>query len=139
MFRKDFILTPTDFCEQANILGPREISYNSLRPSNRLLPRLKIILALEHWTTGGSTKRMGNLSSAFEKAFSQREQIFKCRLVSWQRTPVNIIYPNIFHLNHIEIAKTQLIKGCLGPFESVEFRTTSKRYHLVYECKSWSK
>jgi hypothetical protein len=32
---------------------------------------------LEQWTTGGSTKRMGNLSSAFEKADSQWKQIFK--------------------------------------------------------------
>jgi hypothetical protein len=27
----------------------------------------KIILELEQWTTGGSTKKMGNLCSAFEK------------------------------------------------------------------------
>jgi len=34
-------------------------------------------LELEQWTTGGSTKRMGNLSSAFEKADSQWEQIIQ--------------------------------------------------------------
>ncbi len=37
------------------------------RPSNRLLPREKIILELEQRTNGVTTKRMENLSLAFEK------------------------------------------------------------------------
>jgi hypothetical protein len=38
--RNDLIQIPIDFCEQAkNIRGPREIIYNYLRPSKRLLPR----------------------------------------------------------------------------------------------------
>jgi hypothetical protein len=57
---------------------------------------------MEQWTTGGSTMRTGNLSSAFEKANSQWEQIFKCRLECWERTPLNIISPSKFHLNHVE-------------------------------------
>jgi hypothetical protein len=36
-------------------------------------------LELKQWTTGGFTKRTGNLSSALEKADSQWEQIFKCK------------------------------------------------------------
>ncbi len=47
---------------------------------------------------GGSLKRIGNLSSAFKKADSQREQSFKCHLESWQGTPINIISPSVFHL-----------------------------------------
>jgi hypothetical protein len=35
---------------------------------------------------------MGNFSSAFEKADSQWEQIFKCRLESLQRTPIGKKY-----------------------------------------------
>jgi hypothetical protein len=49
--------------------------------------------------TGGSSTRMGNLSSAFEKADSQWEQMFKCRLERWQQTPKNNISPSMFHLN----------------------------------------
>jgi hypothetical protein len=37
--------------------------------------------------TGGTTKRMVNLISAVGKADNQYEQIFKCRLESWQKTP----------------------------------------------------
>ncbi len=54
--------------------------------------------AMEQWTTGGSTKRTGNLSSAFEKADSQCELTFKCRLESWELTPKNIISPRMFYL-----------------------------------------
>jgi hypothetical protein len=44
---------------------------------------------------------MGNLSSAFEKADSQWEQTFKCRLESLQRTPINIISSSMFYLNRV--------------------------------------
>ncbi len=88
-----------DFHEQAkHIRDPQANSTLSLRPLNRHLAILKNILELQ-WSTGGSVKRMGNLSSAFEKANSQWEQTFKCRLESWQRTPINIIFPSMFHIN----------------------------------------
>jgi hypothetical protein len=48
---------------------------------------------------------MGNLSSAFEKADSPWEQTFKCRLESWQKTPINKIFPSVFHLNRLESGK----------------------------------
>jgi hypothetical protein len=54
--------------------------------------------AVDHWRL---TKRTGNLSSALEKADSQREQIFKCRLVSWQGTPIDIFSLIMFHLTHV--------------------------------------
>jgi hypothetical protein len=50
---------------------------------------------------GRFTKSMGNLSSTFENDDSQWEQIFKCRLESRQRTPINIISSSMFHLNHL--------------------------------------
>jgi hypothetical protein len=60
-------------------------------------------LELEQWTTGGSKKkRIGSLSSAFEKAGSQLEQIFKYRQESCQRTPKNIFSISLFHLNRME-------------------------------------
>ncbi len=31
--------------------------------------------------------------------------IFKCHLESWQRTPINIISPSMFHLNRVENGK----------------------------------
>jgi hypothetical protein len=40
--------------------------------------------------TGGSTKRMGNLSSAFKKADIHWEQKLKCRLEIWQKTQTRI-------------------------------------------------
>jgi hypothetical protein len=46
---------------------------------------------------GRFTKRMGNLSSTFEHADSQWEQILKCRLEGRQRTPINIISSSKFH------------------------------------------
>jgi hypothetical protein len=42
---------------------------------------------------------MGNLSLA-EKADSKSEQIFKCRLQGWHRTP-NIISLSMFHINRV--------------------------------------
>jgi hypothetical protein len=64
---------------------------------------LKNKLELEQWTTGGSTNRIGSLSSAFEKAgMHQLEQIFKFRQESCQRTPKNIFSISLFHLNRME-------------------------------------
>jgi len=60
---------------------------------------------VDHWRL---TKRTGNLSSALEKADSQREQIFKCRLVSWQGTPINIISLSMFHLNSVVNAMDEM-------------------------------
>jgi hypothetical protein len=58
--------TLLDFYEQANhIRGPQTNFTVSPRPSNSLLAILKNILELKQWTTGGSTNRMGNFSSAF--------------------------------------------------------------------------
>jgi len=63
---------------------------------------LKNILKLEQWTTGGSTKKIESLRSAFEKAGSQLEQILKCRQESCQRTPKNVFSISLFHLNRME-------------------------------------
>jgi hypothetical protein len=51
--------------------------------------------------------RMGTLSSALEKADSQWEQIFKCRL-SWQGTPIKIISLSMFHLNRVVNAMDEM-------------------------------
>jgi hypothetical protein len=47
--------------------------------------------------TGSSTTRLGNLSSAFEKADSQWKQIFKCRLSQRHdefHAPIGNLFPN---------------------------------------------
>jgi hypothetical protein len=54
---------------------------------------------------GGSTNRTGNHRSAFENTDSQLEQIFKCRLESWQQTPINIISPCMTTSNQRRILK----------------------------------
>jgi hypothetical protein len=72
--------TPVYFCEQAKaakpIRGPRETITILCGPGIGFYQGRKFYW-LEQWTTGGSTKRMGNLSSAFEKADRHWEQIFK--------------------------------------------------------------
>jgi hypothetical protein len=64
---------------------------------------------------------MGNLSSVFEKADSLWEQIFKCCLESWQRTPINIISPVFFTLTYAwEMAMTSHHRRILKMKKSLE-------------------
>jgi hypothetical protein len=103
------IVSPsTPINEQANHIRGQQtfITVSDRQPSNSLLAILKNILELKQWTIGGFTKRMGNLNSAFKKADSQWEQIFICRLESWQRTPINIISLVCFTLTAWEMVMT---------------------------------
>jgi hypothetical protein len=91
---------PSRFYDQAyHIRGPQTNFTVSRRPSNSLLA-IFIILELKHWTTGGSTKSMGNLSSAFESRQQLGTNIQEL-LRSWQRTAINIISASKFHLNRV--------------------------------------
>jgi hypothetical protein len=91
-------------------------------------------LELEQWPIGGSTKRMEKSSSAFEKADSQWEQIFKCRLENWQRTLINIIYPSMSHLNRVESGKDY--SSSEAPLQSSK---TSRGSHLDKELSIFVK
>jgi hypothetical protein len=57
------------------------------------------------------TKRMEKSSSAFEKADSQWEQIFKCRLENWHRTLINIIYPSMFQYQRLTFKAQKPVKA----------------------------
>jgi hypothetical protein len=88
LFQNELVQTPLYFGEQAQYLraSQKNVHFSAVleyimtylennseykrRPLNRLLPRKKIIVELKQWTNGGTTKRMGNLSSAFGKANS---------------------------------------------------------------------
>ncbi len=68
---------------------------------------------------------MGNLSLA-EKADSKSEQMFKCRLQSWHRTPI-IISLSVFHLNR-EGNGTENI----SPEEHFKTLETKRASYLLY-------
>ncbi len=76
-----------DFCNQSNHIGALKICYDLF---------WIIYLSVIYNNTGGSTKRLRNLSSAFEKADSQWGQ--KCRSESWQKKLQQVL----FLQNHVE-------------------------------------
>ncbi len=78
-------------------------------------------MELEQWTTGGSTKSMGNLSSNSEKADSEWEQILKCRLESSPRA--GIFKQSIGARNRVGIGLSyrpaRLVAGGIHSLESI--------------------
>jgi len=59
------------------------------RASNRLLPRTKIILELEQWANGGTTREWGNLSSTFEKTTANENKYSRAGTINSVKTAKN--------------------------------------------------
>jgi hypothetical protein len=61
---------------------------------------------LEQWTIGGSTKKMGNLRSTFDKpTANEKKNSSTAWKVRSKKTSINMISPSMFHLNRVESGK----------------------------------
>jgi hypothetical protein len=106
-----------------------QIFYISLRPSNRLLPGLNIILELEQWT---------NRKQEFIQLTNGNNE--DCQVV-WQPIPLHIISSMCFHLNCVDSGKnnssseshcqnSQANRGC--------YLHSPRMVHFVKNSISWA-
>jgi hypothetical protein len=115
LFHNDLIQTPIVSVNRQNILYSIA-AQNYLQffaALEKALSKLENYIgasAMDHWWLYKENRDWGTSIQPMKNPTANGKNILKYHMESWQRTPINVISPSMFHLNLVESVHLQSSK-----------------------------